>query len=558
MNVLFLSVDDLRPQLNCTDAPGTVRPPMYTPNIDELAENSLVLLRSQVAMATCSPSRTAMLTGRHVGRTHVWDLHSYFRNTTGNFTTIPQYFKDVHGYETQGMGKIFHPGVASGATGGSFPCDVCRGEDDADYSWSKPYFHGKDTLDNDYENSWLAVPENITRASPLQDTQVADQAVSTIRAYAARQIHEGIKSKPFFLAVGFHKPHLPFVFPERFLEYYPEDLIRVPENNFAPYDMPEIAWQNFGETRSYHDIAALNASGAPNTSLPDKVIKDLRRAYYASVSYTDYNIGLVLNALRESNLEKNTVVAFWGDHGWTLAEHSEFDKHTDWTIATHAPVMFRVPGVTDGGVRTFHVTETVDIFPSVVDFALGDDMIPRCGDDDGDDSLTCTDGESVRPLIANPETPLKIAALSVYNRGIPRDEDDEEEHEREIFTSEKLGASKEPKMSTCLLAEGDSNRAGCALGYTILTHIDEGHEVRYTEWVHFPGRANKFAPNWGETYAVEFYNHTESPGENVNRFRWIEGTDLHKALSERLHEKVNASIGTRDRVGKKQSVEGTR
>lgn len=105
MNVLLLSVDDLRPQLDCTDSPGTIRPEMKTPNLDAFSTESLVLLRSQVAMATCSPSRTAMLTGRHVGRTHVWDLYSYFRNVTGNFTTIPQFFKE-RDYKTKGMGNL--------------------------------------------------------------------------------------------------------------------------------------------------------------------------------------------------------------------------------------------------------------------------------------------------------------------------------------------------------------------------------------------------------------------------------------------------------------------
>ena len=108
-NVLLLAVDDLRPQFSCLDAPGTVRPDggMRTPHVCALAADSLVAMRSQVAMATCSPSRTAMLTGRHTSATHVWDLYSYFRNVTGNWTTLPQYFKDFHGYKTYGMGKIF-------------------------------------------------------------------------------------------------------------------------------------------------------------------------------------------------------------------------------------------------------------------------------------------------------------------------------------------------------------------------------------------------------------------------------------------------------------------
>ena len=149
-DVLMIAVDDLRPQLACTDVPGTVRPTMHTPHICGFANDSLVLLRSQVAMATCSPSRTALLTGRHATTTHVWDLFTYFRNATGNFTTLPQFFKE-RGYSTHGMGKIYHPGGASG--GGS--CEMCTGPDDGTWSWSEPYFHGVDEYDKSPHNSWI-------------------------------------------------------------------------------------------------------------------------------------------------------------------------------------------------------------------------------------------------------------------------------------------------------------------------------------------------------------------------------------------------------------------
>ena len=505
-NVLFLAVDDLRPQLDCTDMPGTIRPHMYTPNLCRLANESLVLLRSQVAMATCSPSRTAFLTGRHVGRTHVWDLYSYFRNVTeGNFTTIPQYFKE-RGYVTQGAGKIFHPGSASG--GGS--CSVCRGSDDATYSWSEPYFHGTNPIDENYEASWMAVDENQT--GPLQDSQVRDFAVDWLRN------RSDASRRPFFLAVGFHKPHLPFVFPSRFMnDHYPEDEIRIPPNNFAPYGMPDIAWQSYGETRSYDDIAKLNATGAVNTSLPNRTIRELRRAYYSAVSYTDDNVGAVLNALRDTGLESTTVVVFLGDHGWQLGEHGLWDKHTNFQLATHAPVFFKVPGLTSDGIRTFQVTETVDVFPSIVDFALNE-VVPTCASS----SLplkTCTDGVSLRPLIARPDKPIRGTALSVYSRHVPS-------------SSHRHGRSLS-NMSPCL----SGGNKGCALGYSILTYLDK-HEVRYTEWVHFPGPSNRFRPVWTTNYGVEFYNHTESPSEDINRNAWL-SSSVRSELSRRLRMRVD-------------------
>ena len=261
----------------------------------------------------------------------------------------------------------------------------------------------------------------------------------------------------FFVAVGFHKPHLPFVFPKDFLDFYPNDEIQLPPNQFAPDEMPTIAWQSYGyvslslsltptptplsspllssplsitsnisraslllsETRSYHDVGALNASGAINTTLPAWKVKQLRRAYYAAVSYTDSNIGAVLDELENLGLADTTLVVFWGDHGWQLGEHGEWDKHTNFDLATHAPVMYRVPGLTEGGITTRMPTETVDIFPSLVDFATGGAAeIPTCPPDSRK-IKTCTEGTSVRPLITNPQIAIKGASFSMYNRGIP-------------------------------------------------------------------------------------------------------------------------------------------
>ena len=112
-----------------------------------------------------------------------------------------------------------------------------------------------------------------------------------------------------------NRPHLPFVFPEEYAQYYPLDSIQLPPNQFAPWDMPLVAWQNYGETRSYADIAQLHATGNPNTTLPEKVVKELRRGYYSAVSYTDYNVGEVLDMLNESPVANSTIVLLWGDHG---------------------------------------------------------------------------------------------------------------------------------------------------------------------------------------------------------------------------------------------------
>ena len=165
--------------------------------------------------------------------------------------------------------------------------------------------------------------------------------------------------------------------------------------------------------------------------------------------------------------------------GWHLGEHGEWDKHTNFDLNTHAPVMFRVPGLTDGGVRTSEVSETVDIFPSLVDFAMGEDAykaLPVCDSMWDSGSVdTCVEGTSLRPLVAAPRTPVKRAAFSAYNRGYIKPS-------RGLAAGASSGST--PSDSPCL--NTGAHKTGCTMGYTMLTKLD-GHEVRYTEWVRFAG-----------------------------------------------------------------------
>ncbi len=278
-NVLFLVVDDLRPQLGCylgDDFPSPVHPKMITPNIDKLASKSLLLKRAYVQQAVCSPSRTSFLTGRRPDTTHVYDLYAYFREVGGNFTTIPQYFKE-NGYFSVGMGKVFHPGHAS--------------HEDDPPSWSAPYYHSpNEKFYSSKKYSHLAVPKSQYSIKPLPDTQIADNAVQTLRNVSENALSG---KQPFFVAVGFHKPHLPFTMPEEFLNFYPKGNIKLPDNQFAPVHMPEVAWYSFSVFRHYLDIKG-NFSGKINSTGPASVVRDLRRYYYSAVSYTDSLIGKVL------------------------------------------------------------------------------------------------------------------------------------------------------------------------------------------------------------------------------------------------------------------------
>ena len=482
-NVLFFAIDDMRPELSCymgPDFPSPIHPTMHTPNIDALAARSLLLKRAYVHQAVCSPSRTSLLTGRRPDTTHVYDLYHYFRNVGGNYTTIPEYFK-MNGYKSIGMGKIFHPGHAS--------------NHDDPPSWTEPYFHGTNHYDQQH-NSWLAVPKSQYEKQPLLDQQLAMHAKITLQKVAA---DAKAGKQPFFVAVGFHKPHLPFVFAEEFMSYYPMESIKLPNNEYAPIDMPDVAWYSFPGLRGYNDIKKLNFSGAINTSLPDDVVKDLRRAYYSAVSYTDSLVGEVIAELEQLGLAQDTIISLWGDHGWQLGEHGEWCKQTNFELATHAPMMVHVPGLTDNGIVTEQLTEFVDLFPTLVE-AAGLKALQLCPDDSTKVEL-CREGMSLMPLIKDPKASnWKQRVFSQYPREVKNQN---------------------------------------VMGYTMRTD-----RFRYTEWPAFMG-APHYKPDWDKLFGVELYDHSVDPEENVNVAHKKEYQDMVKTLSKELHDGWRAALPTK-------------
>lgn len=472
-NVLFIISDDLRAQLGVYNGPNFATPvhtDMYTPNIDALASRSLLLKRAYVQQALCSPSRSSFLTGRRPDTTHVYDLVSSFRHVGGNFTTLPQFFKQK-GYKTYGIGKIFHGKNASG------------GDDTP--SWTEPYFHGDDPYFRDRNFSWEAVPDSELQTKPLVDRQIADHAIQTLRSISG-SVKKG--ETDFFMAVGFRRPHLPFVFPDSVMQtHYPKHLIRLPSNPYAPVNMPNISWSSYDELRiHYGDIKALNLSGEINTTLPDQITLDLRRAYYSAVTWIDSLVGEVIRELDSLGLSNNTVVSFIGDHGWQLGEHGEWCKHTNFEITTHAPMMIHIPGLTDHGIVTEQLTEFVDLYPTIVE-AAGHGSLPLCPEDSVNTKI-CREGTSLLPLIIKPDTAIKHTAFSQFRR------------------------------------------PGNIMGYSMRTN-----RYRYTEWVDF-----KYAPtykaNWDIKHGVELYDHNVDPEENYNGADDPKYHDIKTELSKLLHK----------------------
>jgi len=375
-NVLFIAVDDLRPELSCYG-----NAVIKTPNFDRLAKRGMVFNRAYCQQAVCSPSRASLMTGKRPDATRVWDLETHFRDALPNAVTIGQFFKN-NGYFSQGMGKIFH---------GGFDDPAC---------WSVPW--GTPTADI------YAKPENRkqlgnSRKGPAFEAGEVDDDFytdgKTVRLAAQTISALKKKDQPFFLAVGISKPHLPFVAPKKYWDLYKPDKIPSTASKF-PLGTP--AWVNdsdSGEFRAYTNIPPKDKK-LDFTPLPEDLARQVRHGYYAAISYTDANLGVLLDTLDREGLADSTVIVLWGDHGWKLGDHQEWGKHTNFEADTRAPLIFSYPGMQNAGKSSNSLAEFVDVYPTLADL---------CGLPKPD-----TDGVSLRPVFDDPSASVKPVAISQY------------------------------------------------------------------------------------------------------------------------------------------------
>ncbi len=378
-NVLFIAVDDLRPELGCYGAKT-----ILTPNIDRIAKQGMTFLRAYCQQAVCSPSRTSVMTGARPDTTKVWDLVTHFRDAMPDTVTLAQHFKQ-NGYFVQGMGKIFHPGY-----------DDSRSWSVAWQTQNAPNYASiktADVLDEDAKKKSKNGPAFESGNVPdefYKDGKVAALAVETLGKLAK-------KPEPFFLAVGFAKPHLPFVSPKKYWDMYDPAEIKLAPNPYRPKDAPDYALTTSGELRNYQGMPDEGPVG-------DTLARQLKHGYYAAASYTDAQIGKVLDELDRLGLRKNTIIVLWGDHGWKLGEHGEWCKHSNVENDTNAPLLFSVPGMKAVGQSTKALVEFVDIYPTLAEVA-------------GLPLPQHLEGTSFKPLLDDPKRPWKPAAFSQYPRG---------------------------------------------------------------------------------------------------------------------------------------------
>lgn len=393
-NILFIAVDDLRPELGCYGVRG-----IKSPQIDRLAASGVKFERAYCQQAVCNASRASLLTGLRPDSTRVWDLVTPLRTTVTNVVTLPQYFKQ-HGYQAVGMGKIYH---------NTFP--------DPD-SWSIP--EPKPTGFQLY-SAETQVRLKVRRDAARQQGKTEQQISGSVRGLAAegedvadQQRFDGAlanlalehlqslskESKPFFLAVGFIQPHLPFTAPKRYWDMYDPSQLPLAKNPFLPKDAPPFAMFGMYELRAYMDFA--DTKEAP-VLLTEEQQRHLKHGYYASATFIDAQIGRLLDELDKLGLRENTIVVLWADHGWKLGEHASWCKQTNYEIDARVPFIIRSPHAAGNGKSCSALVELLDIYPTLCELA-GLPVSPTL------------EGKSIVSLLNAPTLPGKPAAFSQFPR----------------------------------------------------------------------------------------------------------------------------------------------
>lgn len=382
-NVLFIAADDLRADLGCYG-----HREVKAPHLDALARRGVLFERAYCQQAVCNPSRASILTGRRPDTLRVWNLQKHFRETLPDVVTLPLAFKQA-GYTSVGLGKLFHN--QSGARRPPFPF--------ADPpSWSRePRF-----AEGAHWQDWV-VPGDASgpkaKGGAVQcldvpddayfDGQIAAAAVAVLREFAASR-------EPFFLGVGFWKPHLPFNAPKRYWDLYDRAKLAPPDPAAAPAGAPAIAAHDWQELRGY--------TGVPKTGpLPATQIAELRHGYLAAISFLDAQVGRVLAELERTGLAATTIVVFWSDHGFHLGEHDLWAKTSNYELDARVPLIIAAPGVARAGGRAAGLAELIDVYPTLTALA----GLPA------DSGL---EGRSLVPQLRDPAAPGKPFALSQHPR----------------------------------------------------------------------------------------------------------------------------------------------
>jgi len=499
-NVLFIAIDDLKPILGCY---GDKQ--IKTPNIDRLAKMGTVFLSNYCQQAVCGPTRASIMTGMRPDYTKIWDLKTKMRDKNPDIVSIPQYFVSK-GYSSQGIGKVYDP--------------RCVDKELDKPSWSVPYYktakkyyapeYGEPALERyqmkstkDTVGKYLqeALAKGMkkadaseyagTKAKPTTEcVDVPDNAYNDgANALQAKDILIDLskKNEPFFFAVGFAKPHLPFVAPKKYWDLYNREDMPLAPFQEKTANAVEAAYHNAGEIRGYTDIPSLTSftdQKSYGITLPVDKQKELIHGYYAAVSYTDANVGILLNTLDSLGLISNTIIVLWGDHGWHLGDHNLWCKHTNFEQATRTPLIISSPKVKSS--KTNSTTEFVDIFPTLCDLA-------------GLEIPTNLAGKSLVSVMKKPTSVIKEYAVSQYPRSNGGTETD-----RSGYADAKV------------------------MGYSI-----RNQQYRFTLWM---GNNYRSSQPFNKDYIIgtELYDYKNDPLEKVNVAKESKYTEVSKKMYQQI------------------------
>lgn len=402
-NVLFIAVDDMRPEIGCYGATH-----VKTPNIDKLASQGVLFQHAYCQQAICGPSRASILTGLRPDSSKVHGNHSHYRDTIPNLVTLPELFKN-NGYHTFASGKINHGVFPKGKA----PKWDCMGDPQ---SWSEPayrpgprYYYTEEGITaaqgifkKRFKNRPIAEWDQYLTFGPLTEApDVSDDTLydGKVAKKSIEKLGEFSKDKdqPFFLAVGFIKPHSPYIAPKKYWDLYQRDQIKLAENPDFPTGAPSYAGHNSGEIRRYTDQKKRGAFS------PDEQRKT-KHAYYACISYIDAQVGRVLDALDKNGQRENTIVILWSDHGYHLGEQNLWGKTTNYELDTRVSLICHAPDKKGNGQQSPALVELVDMYPTLTELA-------------GLRAPKSCEGKSFAPLLDKPSTKWKAAAFSQYPRG---------------------------------------------------------------------------------------------------------------------------------------------
>ena len=335
-NVLLICVDDLKPLLGCYGDSLA-----KTPNLDRLAAGGVRFERAYCNQAVCAPSRNALLTGLRPQTLGIYDLGTNFRVGRPEAITLGQHFR-AQGYYAESLGKIFHVGHGNGDDARSWDVESWKAKV-SQYAVAEHGSTGTETKGVAYESA--DVPDN-----QYADGQTADEAI--VRLRAARE-----RGTPFFLAVGFLKPHLPFVAPQKYWDLYQRDELPVLDGR-RPEGAVEAAFHE--STEVLGPVAQQKVPSAAQAA-------EMRHGYFANISYLDAQVGKVLGALESSGLADRTIVVFLSDHGYQVGEHGLWGKTSNFEYDARVPLLIRSPVQQSGPGETSSLVELIDVFPTLAE-----------------------------------------------------------------------------------------------------------------------------------------------------------------------------------------------